>query len=156
MGHRPRPPPPFGGLSGGRQEAGPHGPAMGHHNAIRATMGNIRTTLAQARNWRLGNLGLATPANPPPILTHLLRHLHTFYRPLLYCRVDCRTPACSGALHPLKKNPGLMLNALRPTISCARRGIVRLRPAGNRQSNANKSRNLVEGISLPCVQNFRR
>jgi Wiskott-Aldrich syndrome protein len=40
---------------------------MGHHNTIRATMGDIRTTLAEARNRRLGNLGLATPANPPPI-----------------------------------------------------------------------------------------
>lgn len=60
----PRPPPPFWGFSGGRQEAGP---PMGHHNTIRATMGDIRTTLAEARNRRLGNLGLATPANPPPI-----------------------------------------------------------------------------------------
>lgn len=59
----PRPPPPFWGLSGGRQEeVGPH---VDHHNAIRARMSDIRTTLAEARNRRLG-LGLATPANPPP------------------------------------------------------------------------------------------
>ncbi|KAG1765145.1 hypothetical protein EDD22DRAFT_881612 [Suillus occidentalis] len=63
----PRPPPPFWGLSGGRQEAGPHGPPMAHHNTIRANMSDIRTTLAEARNRRLGNLGMATPANPPPI-----------------------------------------------------------------------------------------
>ncbi|KAG2044435.1 hypothetical protein BDR03DRAFT_1004750 [Suillus americanus] len=61
----PRPPPPFWGLSGGRQEeVGPH---VDHHNAVRARMSDIRTTLAEARNRRLGNLGLATPANPPPI-----------------------------------------------------------------------------------------
>jgi hypothetical protein len=41
-----------------------------------------------------------------------------------------------------------MLNAPRPTIRCARRGIVKPRPAGNLQSNANKGRNLVEGISF--------
>lgn len=63
----PRPPPPFWGLSGGRQEAGPHGPPMAHHNTIRAAMSDIRTTLAEARNRRLGNLGVAAPANPPPI-----------------------------------------------------------------------------------------
>ncbi|KAG1885496.1 hypothetical protein F4604DRAFT_1878168 [Suillus subluteus] len=57
----PRPPPPFWGLSGGRQEeVGPH---VDHHNAIRARMSDIRTTLAEARNRRLGNLA---PGNPPP------------------------------------------------------------------------------------------
>lgn len=40
---------------------------MAHHNTIRATMSDIRTTLAEARNRRLGNLGMATPANPLPI-----------------------------------------------------------------------------------------
>lgn len=30
-------------------------------------MSDIRTTLAEARNRRLGNLGMATPVNPPPI-----------------------------------------------------------------------------------------
>lgn len=63
----PRPPPPFWGLPSGRQEAGPHGPPLAHHNISRANMSDIRTTLAEARNRRLGNLGLATPANPPPI-----------------------------------------------------------------------------------------
>lgn len=64
----PRPPPPFWGLSGGRQEeVGPHGLHVDPHNATRARMSDIRTTLAEARNRRLGNLGLATPANPPPI-----------------------------------------------------------------------------------------
>lgn len=62
----PRPPPPFWGLPAGRQEVvGPH---VDHHaNAVRARMSDIRTTLAEARNRRLGNMGLATPANPPPI-----------------------------------------------------------------------------------------
>ncbi|KAG2149599.1 hypothetical protein BD769DRAFT_345389 [Suillus cothurnatus] len=60
----PRPPPSFWGLSGGRQEeVGPH---VDHHNAIHARTSDIRTTLAEARNRRLGNLGLATPANLPP------------------------------------------------------------------------------------------
>ncbi|KAG1783527.1 hypothetical protein EV702DRAFT_1054031 [Suillus placidus] len=64
----PRPPPSFWGLSGGRQEeVGPHGLHMDPHNAIRARMSDIRTTLAEARNRRLGNSGPATPANPPPI-----------------------------------------------------------------------------------------
>ncbi|KAG2156626.1 uncharacterized protein EDB93DRAFT_1326340 [Suillus bovinus] len=70
-GHRhgwPRPPPPFWGLPGGRQEeGGSHGLRADHHNAIRARMSDIRTTLAEARNRRLGNAGPATPANPPPI-----------------------------------------------------------------------------------------
>lgn len=49
-----------------------------------------------------------------------------------------------------------MLNAPRPTIRCARRGIVKLRPAGNLQSNANKDRNLVEGISFLFLIVIRR
>ncbi|KAG2155568.1 hypothetical protein DEU56DRAFT_768054 [Suillus clintonianus] len=59
----PRPPPPFWGLPTGRQEE--HGPHVDHHG--RARMSDIRTTLAEARNRRLGNLGLPTPVNPPPI-----------------------------------------------------------------------------------------
>lgn len=64
----PRPPPPFWGLPGGRrEEVGPHGLHADHHSIVRARANDIRTTLAEARNRRLGNLGLTTPANPPPI-----------------------------------------------------------------------------------------
>ncbi|KAG1754884.1 uncharacterized protein EDB91DRAFT_258202 [Suillus paluster] len=63
----PRPPPPFWGapLAAERQEeVAPH---VDHHgNVIRTRTSDIRTTLAEARNRRLGNLGLATPTNVPP------------------------------------------------------------------------------------------
>lgn len=47
-----------------QEEVAPH---VNHHgNAIRTRTSDIRTTLAEARNRRLGNLGLATPTNVPP------------------------------------------------------------------------------------------
>lgn len=57
----------FWGIFREPKEVGSHGPHVDHHNAIRARTSDIRTTLAEARNRRLGNLGLAIPAIPPPI-----------------------------------------------------------------------------------------